>query len=786
MADGKIEIDTSINTKGFESGIKKAKSSLAELGKSSTFKGIAGIGSAISGVGAAVQLVGNSFKAVSATIKDLSETYKTQAKAETQLETAARNNPYLDESSVRQLKKYAGGLQEISTAGDEQLLPMMAQLAASGRTQQEIMDIMAAATDIAASGAMSLESAVRNLNKTYGGLSGELGEAIPQVKALTAEQLKNGDAVKVIAKQYKGMAEQTAKATGSAEQLSNAWGNFKENVGKGIESALAPVRRLFTNLLGDINSAISRSRELADANKNISSGTATTADYDAKIEKAKKELESLEKILEKHKETYRDTGIDNGIGEVTEELQRQREILRQYNVEKGKIAAAQMKQAELEKKAADEAERNAAAQKEAADAKKRMNDLAANALEAYSNSVESVEREIAAREQLGEHISEHEKELMRYEARYSGYIDLITSAQGAISGNLEREKATREEILKLAKKLVDYENSPEAKADKFAEEGKERKESETIEVSWEIKREDLETAKAEIENLQAALVEDESVSVEQRIALEEKYKEAVAEINEQIKEGDEQLHEQRIQNLADMMGKIEDYTSQTVSIMQDAANLMLETSKNEAKAEQAELELKYRKGEISEEEYNEKLAESKKKAAKEQYKIQMFQWSASILQATANIAQGVTQAIAQGGVAGLITGALVGAAGAVQIASIIASKPVPPSFAGGGIVPGNSYSGDRVRANVNSGEMILNAAQQRSLWEAANGRGAGGGTNIVIQNSASNVVRAQPQITKDQIEILIDARVNDSLKNGKYDQSLTMANQGMDGDTWGI
>ena len=158
----------------------------------------------------------------------------------------------------------------------------------------------------------------------------------------------------------------------------------------------------------------------------------------------------------------------------------------------------------------------------------------------------------------------------------------------------------------------------------------------------------------------------------------------------------------------------------------------------------------------------------------------------SILQATANIAEGVTKAIAQGGVAGIVTGGIVAAAGAVQIASIIASKPTPPSFATGGIVPGNSYSGDRVQANVNSGEMILNAAQQRSLWEAANGRGAGGGTNVVINNSASNLVSARPQITEDRIGILIDARVNEGLQKGKYDQSLAMANEGMDGDTWGI
>lgn len=121
------------------------------------------------------------------------------------------------------------------------------------------------------------------------------------------------------------------------------------------------------------------------------------------------------------------------------------------------------------------------------------------------------------------------------------------------------------------------------------------------------------------------------------------------------------------------------------------------------------------------------------------------------------------------------------------MASLIASKPVPPSFATGGIVQGSSWSGDNVRANVNSGEMILNAAQQKALWETANGRGAnGGGINVVINNSAANIVTAQPKISERQMEIFIDARVKEGLASRKYNSALTKANQSMDGDFYGV
>ena len=84
--------------------------------------------------------------------------------------------------------------------------------------------------------------------------------------------------------------------------------------------------------------------------------------------------------------------------------------------------------------------------------------------------------------------------------------------------------------------------------------------------------------------------------------------------------------------------------------------------------------------------------------------------------------------------------------------------------------------------------MVMNMGQQKALWDFINGgsNSGGRGTNIVINNSASNLVQAQPRITKDKIELLIDARVNDSLKKGRYNNSLNMAQQGMSGDFYGI
>lgn len=59
-----------------------------------------------------------------------------------------------------------------------------------------------------------------------------------------------------------------------------------------------------------------------------------------------------------------------------------------------------------------------------------------------------------------------------------------------------------------------------------------------------------------------------------------------------------------------------------------------------------------------------------------------------------------------------------GISGTAQLTSIISAIS---QFATGGIVGGNQTSGDKVLVRVNSGEMILNAAQQARLFAIANG-----------------------------------------------------------------
>lgn len=76
-------------------------------------------------------------------------------------------------------------------------------------------------------------------------------------------------------------------------------------------------------------------------------------------------------------------------------------------------------------------------------------------------------------------------------------------------------------------------------------------------------------------------------------------------------------------------------------------------------------------------------------------------------------------------------GAAIASSQVAIMESVLAALAIP-KFAGGGIVPGNSFSGDKVLSRLNSGEMVLNHSQQARLWRMVNGVGGGRAAEPVI------------------------------------------------------
>ena len=260
----KAVVKIGADVKEAKDGINLITQQLNTLTKKTKDSSFSKFVSSFSALGKSLEFTTNAFKKVNQSIKETIELSRKQQQAETQLAAAAKNNPYLTEASVIQLKKYAGELQSISTIGDEELLPMMAQLASAGRTQEEIQNIMSAALNVSANGAMSLESAVKNLNKTFSGLSGELGESVPAKKNLTKEELQNGKAVEVLANQYKGISETVSEQTGGWQKYKNSLGDFKEVLGTGWAALQNSVGNVLSGFFDKITSKMKVAKDKAE------------------------------------------------------------------------------------------------------------------------------------------------------------------------------------------------------------------------------------------------------------------------------------------------------------------------------------------------------------------------------------------------------------------------------------------------------------------------------------------------------------------------------------------
>ena len=170
----------------------------------------------------------------------------TQVQAETRLLTALKGR----EDIQRRLMAQAAELQSRSTFGDEEVIAQQAYLASLGMTERQINDVIEASAQLSTATGMTLESAVKNLAKTYGGLTGELGESIPALKSLTAEQLKSGEAVKYILENYQGYAEAAAQSgAGSMRQLKNQLGDLAEQLGMILMPALQKIVGWISNMV---------------------------------------------------------------------------------------------------------------------------------------------------------------------------------------------------------------------------------------------------------------------------------------------------------------------------------------------------------------------------------------------------------------------------------------------------------------------------------------------------------------------------------------------------------
>lgn len=849
MAGKNVSIKIKADAKDFEKGIDKATSAINKLGKSKLVSSIGKVGTAFTGLKNITSTATQAIKAAAAAVNDTIEAYNRQASAETALEGAARNNPYLNEANVQRLKDYASELQSISTFGDEELLPMMAQLAAAGRTQAEIQDIMSASVDIAASGTMSLESAVKNLNKTYSGLSGELGEANPAIKSLTKEQLRNGEAVNVMRQQYGGIAKSVADATGGWKQFQNSLGDLKETIGQNFAEARNSAGKVLSNFFQNI---ISKMKLAGQEAENFASKlgiiTADTGGEKSKeqIEGTISELESNIKRLSNVKKyaTMTDLDIMQEQASLNSKISEKEKTLIKKNKD------AEWRNLEMQIQAAKSArnmsvigtdEYNEAstrinelmkAQRQREKAIEQENHSAQVEIDIMKSTAENLKGTAAdARKVLAESyngdVADLNKDIARYEEALAKQKSELAGARSKAeidAGNESAEKLEEETSKILAQKAA-YEQKVALLRKEAEIKGKEVSDQDLLNAKIDhylaVWQESGDWAKTYLENLKKEIDEgireiygdieipeldlDASAPVAEQMKQLESYREILVSMQADVDKDSEAFRslaeaiartDEMMKTLSatarnwgdlDTWGKLsfaEEQFAGLSSSISEALSLASETMDNEASAALSRLESQYAQGLVSEDDYYTKKEKIEQDSARKKYKVELATWALNLAATQSASALAIANTLKEGGTLGMIQAAVMGVQTAVQLASQIAAKPVPPSFASGGVVggfQGASTGGDNTYVHARSGEMMLNAAQQRNLYDIAKTGGGGVKWSIVVNNEAGDVADASAQVSEGSIRIAVKRIISEAMAGGELNDSYQAMRAGIYG-----
>lgn len=762
MADGKVTIDTELNNKGLDKGLKDSGSKLKDFAKT--------VGKA--GVTAAAAAV--SIKAIATGVKEVTEAYKGQIKSEKMLESASKNNPYLDSRSVQQLKEYADNIQTLTGHDNVLIQEYMTMLAGAGRTQEQIQEIISASADLASAGLMDMGTAVKELSKSYEGEGRTLKMLIPAVNSLTEEEMKQGRAIDVIKKAYGGLAEETFAATGATEKLANAWGDLKKELGASIEELTAPGRKSIAEFTDELTNGLRVFREWKEATKKRETGKEDASSIQKEIDFLEKQKELSEETLErienassfqvffmggeKGREKYKEQQqkiIDN-LQKQIDLYEKERDVKAEIEDENNKVI---QQETELAEKIAKQKERDDKAQEHIDSVTKAL----ADQLEAMRVNAELRKKDVDTAEELN--------------AYMSAYVDLVVKSNGLVTENHTVAKNMLDTIKEMAK--------AEAEKTKSLKEQAELEEAmkEFYDFLGELQDElsEIDFYKNQIKELEKRkddAIKLKNIEEDEKLKIEKEFAEAKAKLDEKITQLEKEQQRERIDNYISIA---KEFADEYANAMNNITRLASEGVEARAYISTKEAEKMYNDGEIGYEEYQEKLSDIEKESAKQRYKIAMWEWGVQLVQAIVNTAVAVNKALSSSAPPlNFVLAGLVATAGAAQTALITANKPVaPPSFATGGIVGGTSYTGDRVQANVNSGEMILTYAQQKRLFDIANGGRTGG--NVQVFNSASNDVNVRPEITPEGVRILIRKVVNEDMASGRYNKSYKKMRGGLNG-----
>ena len=234
MADEKLIVEIDLEKGETKQALSEIETDVENAGKKSGEKFSESFGSAVKGAVAQAAKVTALIASVASAlaVRESIAAAQSQENAVQSLNTSLALAGTFSREASRDIQKFASDLQEVTTVGDETTLAMFGLARNITRTNEQAKELTEAAVQLSAATGLSLESSVKNLGKTFSGLTGELGESLPAVKDFTIEQLKAGKAIEFVLSRFGGAAEGKVNSfSGAIKQLTNAFGDSLEQQG---------------------------------------------------------------------------------------------------------------------------------------------------------------------------------------------------------------------------------------------------------------------------------------------------------------------------------------------------------------------------------------------------------------------------------------------------------------------------------------------------------------------------------------------------------------------------
>lgn len=269
---GTVKGALELSTKGFVNSIKRAREGLKRFtrGNREAGEGMKRFRSAMSLMRDMVIVFPALFKAATAPLRKflgfLKESSAAAAEFETEVRSLSAALALKGVKSVNEatdaLVEYAGQLQAVTKFSDGVTVQVSRLLTVFGVPFDKIKQATKTTLDFASALNVDASAAARQFASTLGGSTGTLGRYFPQVRQLTAEQLKAGGAFELAAKLVGGFSEEVAKTTeGIRAQFVNAFGDLQKAVGFAINPVLDAITKAATEALVILTEKVNAGRE---------------------------------------------------------------------------------------------------------------------------------------------------------------------------------------------------------------------------------------------------------------------------------------------------------------------------------------------------------------------------------------------------------------------------------------------------------------------------------------------------------------------------------------------